>query len=188
MFMPILSGLIVSVDAFFIGISLGLQERCKISYLIIINVFLFGLCMIGFFIAEQIYELIPFDPDLVVGFAFIALGLWYIVHYFISERINARKQNISEEKTSRKTIVIAGLIMSVEAMLITMGITFVFIPESTILIPITVAVAHFGYSVLAFYLTRTKYVKQLPKALSHVISGLGLIVYGLMALFVDFGI
>ena len=188
MFMSILSGLIVSVDAFFIGLSLGLQERCKFSYLVIINVFLFGLCILGFFIAEQIYELIPIDPDYIVGFAFIALGLWYILHYFVSKRNKSRKDNGEEEKISLKTISIVGLVMSVEAMLITMGITFVFLPNSTFLIPLTVALAHFGYSALSFYLARTKHVKQMPVALSHVLSGLGLIIYGLMALFIEIGI
>ena len=185
MFMSVLSGLIVSVDAFFIGLSLGLQERCKFIHLVIINVFLFGLCVLGFFIAEQIYELIPFDPDLVVGLAFITLGLWYILHYFLSERIKRKKENGVEKKSS-STIVLVGLVMSVEAMLITMGITFIFLPNSTFLIPLTVALAHFGYSAFSFYIARTKHVKQMPVALSHVLSGLGLIIYGLMALFIEF--
>jgi len=184
MFMPVLSGLIVSVDAFFIGLSLGLQKRCKFLYLAMINAFLFGLCIIGFFIAGRIYELIPFEPDYVVGFAFIALGLWTILHYFISAHIKCRKSNTEETATSLKAIVIVGIVMSVEAMLITMGITFIFQPDSTLLIPFTVALAHFGYSALSFYLARTKHVKRIPVAISHVISGLALIVYGLMALII----
>jgi len=186
MFMSVLSGLIVSVDAFFIGLSLCLQERCKFLHLVIINVFLFVLCVVGFFIAEQVYELIPIDPDYVVGFAFIALGLWYIVHYFFFERLKTKQEN--EEKTSKKTITLIGLVMSLEAMLITMGITFIFLPNSTFLIPLSVALAHFAYSAISFYLARTKHVKQMPVALSHVISGLGLIIYGLMALFIEFDI
>jgi len=78
--------------------------------------------------------------------------------------------------------------MSGEAMLITMGITFIFLPNSTILIPITVALAHFVYSALSFYLARTKQVKRIPVAVSHVISGVALIIYGLLALFVEFAI
>jgi len=186
--MSILSGLIVSVDAFFIGLSLGLQEKCKFLYLVMINVFLFGLCMLGFFIAEQLYELIPIDPDYVVGFAFIALGIWYILHYFVSERVKHKKGDVEEEKTSTKTIALIGLVMSVEAMVITMGITFIFLPNSTLLIPITVALAHFGYSALSFCLARTKHVKRISPVVSHVISGLGLIIYGLLALFVEFDI
>ena len=120
MFMPILSGLIVSIDAFFIGISLGLQEKCKFLYLCIINAFLFALCMFGFLIAEQIYELIPFDADIVVGVKFITFGLWYIIHYFVAKRL--------KRAAGLKTIIPVGIVMSGEAMLITMGLTFLFLP------------------------------------------------------------
>ena len=185
MFMPILSGLIVSVDAFFIGLSLGLQKRCRFLHLAMINAFLFVLCMAGFMLAGSVYELIPIDPDLVVGFAFISLGLWTILHFFVSDYIKRRKGTDGEVDISFKTIAIVGLVMSVEAMLITMGITFIFLPSSTIAIPITVALAHFGYSALSFYLARTSYVRRIPVALSHIISGSALVTYGLLALFVE---
>jgi len=188
MFMSILSGLIVSVDAFFIGLSLGLQSRCKFLHLAIINAFLSGLCVLGFLLAEHIYEHIPFEPDYVVGFAFIGLGLWTILHYFISEHIKHRNCRIKKDTASLKAIVLVGFVMSIEAMLITMGITLIFLPHSTIAIPLTVALAHFGYSSLSFALARTNYVKLIPIALSHVVSGLALIIYGLMALFVDISI
>ena len=186
MLMPVLSGLIVSVDAFFIGLSLGLQKKCKFIYLVIINTLLLGLCILGFFVAGQLYEYIWFDTDLVVGFSFIVLGLWFVLHYFISRYIGRRKGGAGEAEASLKTIVLVGLVMSIEAMLITMGITFIFLPGSTFLIPVAVALAHFGYSALSFYLARTKNVKRIPPVVSHVISGLALIVYGLMALFVEF--
>jgi len=169
MFMSVLSGLIVSVDAFFVGLSLGVQKNCRFLYLAIINVFLLGLCVVGFFIAGQIYELIPFDPDLIVGFAFITLGLWIILHYFVSKKVRL------------KTIVIIGLVMSIEAMIITMGLTFIFLPYSTIAIPITVGLAHFGYSTVSFYLARTRQVRKIPAKLSYVISGCALIAYGMLA-------
>jgi len=183
-----LPGPIVSVRAFIIGLSLGLQKKCKFLYLAVINTFLFGLCIFGFLIAGQIYELIPFEPDYIVGFAFITLGLWTILHFFVSEHIKKRKGTTAEVNVSFKTIALVGLIMSFEAMLITMGITFVFLPNSTFIIPITVALAHFGYSALSFRLARTKQVKRIPVVVSHVISGLALITYGIMALFVEFGI
>lgn len=187
MLMSVLAGLIVSIDALFIGLSLGMQKKCKFSYLAIINVFLFGLCILGFFIAGQIYELIPFDPDIIVGFAFIALGVWTILHFFISNHIKRRNNTVGEVRISIKTIIIVGLVMSIEAMLITMGITFIFLPNSTFLIPITVGLAHFGYSAFSFFLTKTKQVQQMPLTLGHVISGLALIIYGIMAIFVELG-
>jgi len=188
MFMPVLSGLIVSVDAFFIGLSLGLQKKCKFGYLVIINAVLLGLCMLGFLIAGRLYAYIGIDTDLIVGFSFITLGLWFILHYFISSYVKDRNACGVEGETSRKTFVLVGLVMSVEAMLITMGITFIFLPGSTFLIPLAVALAHFGYSALSFYLARTKHTARIPGVFCHVISGLALIVYGLMALFVEFGI
>ena len=187
MLMPVLSGLVVSVDAFFIGMSLGLQKRCKFLYLVIINTFLFVLCMLGFLLAGQLYALIPFDTDLVVGFAFIALGLWWILHYVLSVYIKCRRGRMDEDKSSLKTISLVGLVMSVEAMLITMGLTFLFLPGAVPLIPLTVALAHFGYAALSFHLARTRYVKRIPAGISHVISGFALIAYGLMALFVELG-
>ncbi|MCL2386035.1 MAG: manganese efflux pump [Defluviitaleaceae bacterium] len=188
MFMAVLSGLIVSVDAFFIGLSLGLQKKCKYLYLVAINVFLLALCFVGFFVAGQIYEVIPFDPDLIVGFAFIALGLWTIMQFFLFEHLKRRKGTTEEISISYKTLALVGIVMSGEAMLITMGITFIFLPDSTLIIPITVALAHFVYSTISFYLARTKHLKRIPLALSHTISGLALITYGLLALFVEFDV
>ena len=173
--MPVLSGLIVSVDAFFIGLSLGLQKQCKFMYLVVINFFLLALCFVGFVIGGYVYELIWFDAGLIVGLSFIVLGSWYVLQCFICSNINVRNGSF-------KTIVIIGLIMSIEAMLITMGITLIYYPRSTILIPITIAGAHFGYSVLSFYLARTKYIQGFPACVGHIVSGLALITYGLMAI------
>jgi len=188
MIASIISGLVVSIDAFFIGLSLGMQKNCKFIYLVIINIFLFGLCVLGFLIAGQIYESIPFEPDYVVGAAFLALGFWTILHYFLSEYFKRGKGLINKTTASPKTIIFVGIVMSAEAMLITMGITFIFQSDSTLLIPIIVSFAHFGYSSLSFFLARTKHIKRIPIALSHLISGLALILYGLMAIFVEFGI
>ncbi|MCL2404690.1 MAG: hypothetical protein FWC92_03980 [Defluviitaleaceae bacterium] len=182
--MQVLSGLIVSVDAFFIGLSLGLQKGCKFLYLAVINMFLLGLCIIGYFIAGRVYEYIPFDPDIIVGLAFITLGVWTIVQYFICEYIK-RRRGEAGESASLKAIVLVGLVMSIEAMLITMGVTIVFAPYSTFIIPIVVAFAHFAYSSLSFVLARTNFVKRMPVVLSHVLSGLALVIYGLMAIFVE---
>ena len=183
MFTPVLPGLIVSVDAFFIGLSLGLQRKCKFLYLVLINVFLFALCLLGFFLAGQIYAYIPFDPDLIVGFAFISLGLWTILHYFVAAHRKRKNELLAVEDTSCKSIVLVGLVMSLEAMLITMGITLMFLSEASLLIPLTVALAHFVYSAVSFYLARSRRMQRIPLAISHIISGVALILYGLMALF-----
>jgi putative Mn2+ efflux pump MntP len=174
MFAPILSGLVVSVDAFFIGISLGLQKKCRFSWIVFTNVFLLGLCAAGFLLAERLYEHIPFNPDLVVGFTFIALGTWCILSYFRSRH--------EQKEHSRATFVIVGVVMSVEAMLITMGVTFVFGEAATWAVPATIAAAHFGYSALAFHLARMRRLRRIPAVVSHVVSGAALVVYGLMSI------
>jgi len=188
MFMSVLSGLVVSIDAFFIGLSLGLQKRCRFLHLVVINGFLLGLCILGFLIAGQVYELITLDMDLAVGFSFIGLGLWCILQYFFAKYLCKSKYDAKDGSASRKTIILVGLVMSLEAMLITMGISFIFLPDATVFIPLTVAFAHFGYSALSFFLARTKYVKRFPVIISHIVSGVALIIYGLMAIFVEFGI
>jgi len=185
--MSILSGLIVSIDAFFIGLSLGLQGRYRYMYLVATNLFLMGLCFIGFFVAGHVYEVLPFDPDILVGFAFIMLGLWTIIQFFLCEYIQKRNRGMGKHE-SNKIFVLIGLVMSLEAMLITMGIAIVFYPGATLFIPLSVALAHFGYSTISFFMARTRRVRKIPNVISHVISGIALIIYGLMALFAEFGI
>jgi putative Mn2+ efflux pump MntP len=204
MFAPIFPGLIVSVDAFFIGLSLGLQRRMRFVYLVLINLFLLILCFIGFAIAERVYAYIPFEPDYIVGFSFISLGVWCILSYFRDKRRAGREKSgrsmtISKAEqvlspkgglcpsggrsmTISKSVIIVGLVMSLEAMLITMGIALVFGENGSLLIPATVALAHFGYSALSFHLARIRHMKRLPSVISNVVSGLALIVYGTMSL------
>jgi putative Mn2+ efflux pump MntP len=167
------------MDAFFIGLSLGLQRRVRFAFLAAMNTFLAVLCALGFLLAERIYAHIPFNPDLVVGFSFIGLGAWCIASYFFS-----RRQGSQERESSPRTLIIIGIVMSFEAMLITMGITLIFGAQSTWAIPATVALAHFGYSAVSFALARTRHIKRIPALVSNVVSGLALITYGMMSLFV----
>jgi putative Mn2+ efflux pump MntP len=173
--MPILIGLIVSIDALFIGVSLGMQRRCRLLHLATINGVLLGMCLVGWWAAGRLYGLLPVDPEWLVGFAFIALGLW----------VMRRPRGEAVKEASLSTIASVGAVMSAEAMLITMGITLAF--GAHVAVPITVALAHFGYSLCTFYLARTKQVRRLPLLWCQVISGMALIIYGLMALFIEIG-
>ena len=180
--MAFISSLIVSLDAFFIGLSLGLKNTFRFSYLALMNTFLFLLCFIGFFISDQIYHLIPFDPSLIVGISFISIGTFNIFQYLISTHLTKKD---TTSKTSWKSFILVAIVMSFEAMLITIGITVVFIESATIIIPLTVALAHFVYSSSSFFLARRNYIKKIPEIVTNVISGLSLIIYGLLALFFD---
>ena len=183
--MPILSSLIVSLDAFFIGLSLGLQKSCRFIYLCLMNLFLFILCFLGFFASEKIYNIIPIEPDLIVGLSFITIGIWYILHYLI---FTHKKKANDHFNFSKKSFILVALVMSFEAMLITIGITVLFIEQATLLIPLTVALAHFGYSSFSFFFARRNYIRKIPELLTNIISGLSLITYGLLALFFEFTI
>ncbi|MCL2847072.1 MAG: hypothetical protein FWE38_05325 [Firmicutes bacterium] len=166
MWLAILSGLIVSVDALFIGISFGTQKGCRAWHVLVINTFLIALCFVGYIIAISINLSGEIDIDLIIGSLFIALGLWVI-------------SQCRRESGKAKNIVMTGLFMSVEAMLITMGLTFI-LDVQTIWIPLTVGLAHLGYSMATFFLAR--YLRRLPHYVGHLLSGIALVTYGLMAI------
>lgn len=182
MFLSVVAALIVSVDAFFIGISLGLKKSCKFLYVVAISFILLALCVAGYFIAGQVYEAIPIDPDYIVGISFISLGTFGIVYYFATAHGSKGHAKRENNKPAHKTIAAIGAIMSLEAMVITMGLSLIFMPQSTIVIPLAVALAHFCYAAISFRLVRIKRVQRLPVMWAHILSGAGLIVYGVMAL------
>jgi len=166
--MLIFLGFLVSLDAFFVGLSLGLQKKCKFMQLVYINTFLLFLCMLGFFLADLFSKVGDFS--FAVGIGFTAIGLWTI--------LKPTQKNLVKQKNNAWLPV--GLFMSIEAMFITTGLVFIF--GSFIVAPIVIAFAHFGYSALAFFLSRTAYVQKMPHAISHIVSGLCLIAYGILAL------
>lgn len=186
MWLAIVAGLLVSLDALFIGISFGTQKRCKFWHILIINAVLIGLCFLGYLIGSVLGD--AFDDaediiDLVVGISFITLGLWFILFYFLFEH----KKYMLAERTGEtpeqglKTIIMTGILMSLEAMLITIGLTLtVDITSGTIWIPITVGIAHLVYCSATFFLA--KYLRRLPHWIGHVVAGIALIIYGTLAL------
>jgi len=177
MWVAVFAGLLVSIDALFIGISFGTQKKCKFWHVLVINIVLFGLCMLGYVLGILIGDRIDFELDLIIGLLFITLGTWVIASYFIFEH---RKRNEPEEgRHQTKSIWLTGVFMSAEAMFITIGLTLT-LDVTTILIPITVGLAHFVYSAATFFMS--KRLRRLPQMAGHIISGFALIIYGIMAL------
>jgi len=192
MLVAILAGLLVSIDALFIGVSFGSQKRCKFWHLLIINAVLIGLCFLGYGLGIWIGDRVDIELDIVIGILFILLGAWTISSYFIFERRKARKlkeaenselEGESEPKKERKgiskNIVLAGLFMSIEAMFITIALTLT-LDVTTIFIPLTVGLAHFIYSAVTFFFA--KYLRRLPPIVGHIVAGSTLIIYGILAL------
>jgi len=200
MWIAVLSGLLVSIDALFIGVSFGSQKRCRFWHLLIINAVLIGLCFVGYALGIWIGEAIDIELDIVIGILFILLGTWTIVQYFIFEKkkaklcaessldSNAEKLDFCSsynkvsniKKLPTKNIILTGVFMSIEAMFITIGLTLV-LDYTTILIPITVGLAHLIYCISTFFFA--KYLRRLPSAVGPIVAGIALIIYGILAFF-----
>ena len=191
MWIAIFSGLIVSIDALFIGVSLGGQKRCRFWHLLVINAVLLILCLIGYALGIFIGNRLDIDIDILIGILFITLGLWTIACYFIFEKRRCKKLADGTEDCGEvienpkrgvtKNIVLTGIFMSVEAMFITVGLTLL-LDRTTILIPLTVALAHFVYCTATFFLA--KYLRRLPPIVGPIVAGVCLIIYGIMALII----
>lgn len=198
MWIAIISGLIVSIDALFIGVSFGSQKRCRYWHLLVINAVLIGLCFLGYGLGIWIGDRVDIELDIVIGILFILLGSWTIIYYFAFERRRAKKTEKQaddeiindvvfefQKKPCNKNIpskntIITGVLMSVEAMFITIGLTLI-LDTTTFLIPLTVGLAHFVYCTATFFLA--KYLRRLPPMVGPIVAGASLIVYGIMAFF-----
>jgi len=211
MWFAILSGLLVSIDALFIGVSFGTQKTCRFIHIFLINIYLFALCLWGFAIGILVRDNINFDFDLIIGIIFITFGIWTILFYFLfikqAKNIHSSTKNIGfDDKQSKnlnlyaefhtiqnkkgkkqvktdtklsKNVILTGIFMSIEAMIITIGLTLM-LDTRTIFIPITIAIAHFIYCTTTFFFS--KYLRKLPHSVGHTLSGLALVIYGIMAL------
>jgi len=190
MWVMFLSSALVSIDALFIGVSFGSQKKVRFWQVVLINVFLFLCCAAGYFIARAFFDLIDFEIDIIIGILFILLGAWVITSYYISRH----RQKIKKAKTltdeagsleekeeggSIKNIIMTGLFMSVEAMFITIGVILV-LGIVSFWVAVFVGLMHFVYSSVTFFLS--KYLRKLPPSAGAIISGVALIVYGIMAL------
>ena len=192
MLVAILAGLLVSIDALFIGVSFGSQKKCKLWHLLIINTVLIGLCFLGYGLGLWIGDRIDVELDIVIGILFILLGAWTITSYYIFEKKKKhqledpkndelKSNSDKKEKGISKNIVLAGLFMSIEAMFITIALTLT-LDVSTIFIPLTVGFAHLFYSAFTFFFA--KYFRRLPPVVGHIVAGSALIIYGVLALII----
>jgi len=125
-----------------------------------------ALCFVGYLIGIHINTKTDWDFGVIIGLFFILFGVWTIY---------------STSKCETKNIIITGLLMSIEAMLITLGLVLV-LDTKTVLLPLTVALAHFVYCTVTFFCAR--HLRRLPPMVGHLISGIALIIYGLLAIFI----
>ncbi|MCL2821938.1 MAG: manganese efflux pump [Firmicutes bacterium] len=219
MWIAIFSGLLVSVDALFIGISFGSQKKCRFWHLVSINMVLIALCFLGYGLGVWIGDKVDVELDFVIGTLFISLGSATILHFLFFERKNLKKKmndknsdkdsdkgkdkdnsenddrqeqncsvikiksdtgSVDKNNLPTKNTIATGILMSVEAMFITIGLTLV-LDKTTILIPLTVGLAHFIYCTVSFFLA--KHLRRLSPAVGPIVAGIALIIYGTMAFF-----
>jgi len=104
--------LLVSVDALFVGMSLRLQKDFKLYYLFIIFSIILAFSIAFYFVAGAVVERIDFAPNILVGVAFTLLG---IRNLFAKD----------EEKMvlAIGSIVVLGLVMSIDAVVATVALT-----------------------------------------------------------------
>ena len=152
---PILVTVImVSIDAIFVGMSLGAQKGYKTRYSLIIASIIFFCSLVSFFIAIAVKQTIHFNSSQITGIAFTLLGIK-----------NLFSKDEEKGTISLGSIVILGFVMSIDAVVATFFLTID--QMHSVLIPISAAAGHLILLLAGSYLTR--YIKMSHK-MHNVIS------------------
>ena len=157
--------LLVSTDAFFIGISLGATRGYRFRYLFLISAILFLFSAFSFCIATAAKGFIDLDFSVMVGVTFIVLGL-----------TNLASKDDTSCGIAIKKIVLLGLVMSIDVVVATTSLTLKY---SAIFIPCVLAASHFLFLMCGSVLT--KYI-HMPQKVRSIISAVCLITVGVLNL------
>ena len=111
----VITALLVSLDALFVGMSLKLQKGFKLTYLFIIASIILVTSVTAYFIAGVLSEHISFDTSILVGAAFSILGIRSLFDKDEDKMVMASG-----------TIAILGLIMSIDGVVATTVLTIEF--------------------------------------------------------------
>lgn len=144
----------VSIDAIFVGMSLGAREGYKHKYPLIIATIILICSFVTFFIALAVKNTIHFNSNLIIGIAFVLLGIK-----------NLFSRDEEKKDWSIGGIVVLGFVMSIDAVIATFLLTIE--QQHSILIPISAAAGHLILLFAGSYLT--KYIKM-PHTWHNIIS------------------
>jgi len=111
----VITALLVSLDALFVGMSLKLQKGFKLTYLFIIASIILVTSVTAYFVAGVLSEHISFDTSILVGAAFSILGIRSLFDKDEDKMVMASG-----------TIAILGLIMSIDGVVATTVLTIEF--------------------------------------------------------------
>ncbi|MCL2797611.1 MAG: manganese efflux pump [Firmicutes bacterium] len=127
--LPILiTAALVSVDAFFVGISLGAQKRPKLRHLLSIVAIVFAACSVAFWITSALRSFISFDISRVAGFIFLLLGLRALTAKNPASeerggRLLTAKNDAAQSGTAWRGIIGFGLLVSIDGVVATAALT-----------------------------------------------------------------
>jgi len=160
-----MTSLLIAVDAFFIGMSLGLQQGFRRTHLFIINIIIFTACIAVFFLAACLKDYISFDPGIIIGSIFILMGLASMIP----------KRSGKKDSLSVKSLILLGLIMSIDATIGTVALTIN--QKQTFLIPVLIGTTHLIYTFAGSSLAKRI---KIPQKISHILPGTCLVFVGIL--------
>jgi|GEM_PF-3838875 len=186
MWIAILAGFLVSVEALFTGSALGAQKRSKLFYLILVNALMIPFAFAGYFAGLWIGEVLDVDwMDYLIAGVFFSFGAWIIFYYYIFEHKKhkeAKRTGVEIQHSKKNLYVILGLIW-IEIFLETVALTLTL--GAIIWIPISIIAAHIIYASTMYFAGQK--MQKLAGWVSPVVSGSSLIIYGFIILFIDLG-
>jgi len=137
----IVTTMLVSIDAFFVGMALKLQNNFKPRVVFLISLVIATICFSAYLVAGLLTEYINFQTSWIVGFAFLLLG---IRHLFSKGK--------EKETISLRTIVALGVLMSVDAVVATVVLTLEH--GQSILTPTLASMGHLMFLLVGGFIAR----------------------------------
>ena len=108
----IITAILVSLDALFVGMSLKLQKGFRLAYLFVIASIILITSLAAYFVAGAIAEHVTFETSVFVGAAFLILGIRSLFD-----------KDEDQMAMATGTIAVLGLIMSIDGVVATTALT-----------------------------------------------------------------
>jgi putative Mn2+ efflux pump MntP len=164
----LLTVFLVSVDAFFIGLSLGVRRGFLYRHMLLLTFIIFAVSVFALAVAGKMLQYFDFASPYVIGGAFIALGIKNLF----------TKSTASENTVVLGKIFALGFVMSLDCAVSTTVFTIEY--GVTLLIPIVITVCHLALLLFGGFVV--KRLKGTPK-LQNLISAACLLLVGLFKMF-----
>lgn len=161
----------LSMDAFSLSLAygtIGLPKKTMISLTIIVSLYHFLMPLIGLIMGQAIVHFLPVEPDLLVFFVLVFIGVQMLIESFKNEEIN-KNMNIWE-------LLIFGFAVSLDSFSVGIGLSS--ITQYYIISCFIFSICSGFFTYLGLKLG--KYINHLIGKLSTVIGGVVLIILGII--------